>query len=152
MPPYLNKVVLKLEIWLRARMLPFQIGNRSLARVLRVAESDPIERLRGTDPDLISKYAIRLTRNPILMRNNQCLRTGVLGYTMLRRAGHEPQLWFGLEDKSLEQEALEAHCWVVLDGKSVIDDQHENMTVIHIHPQGAAEIPPHNSPAQQPQE
>ncbi|MEM1039602.1 MAG: lasso peptide biosynthesis B2 protein [Pseudomonadota bacterium] len=133
-PSRANKFALKVEIWLRARLLPFQIRNHALGDVLALADAKPTSRLQGTDWDLICKYAWRLTRKPLLMRNRQCLRTGVLGYAMLRRAGYEPQLWFGIDDASLHEPALEAHCWVVLNGDCVIDQKNENMTVIHIHP------------------
>jgi len=143
MSSYLRKLSLKLEIWVRARILPFQIRNRPLGTILQLADSKPKARLAGTDYELICKYATRLTRNPVLMRNRKCLRTGVLGYAMLRRAGHSPQLWFGIDNASLDQPAIEAHCWVVMDGKSVIDQQNENMTVIHIHPQTVLEDATH---------
>ncbi|MEM9678360.1 MAG: lasso peptide biosynthesis B2 protein [Pseudomonadota bacterium] len=131
-----KKLALKAEIWLRARFLPLQIRNHALGEVLALADAKPASRLQGTDWELICKYAWRLTRNPLLMRNRQCLRTGVLGYAMLRRAGYEPQLWFGIDNASLNEPAIEAHCWVVLDGDSVIDQKNENMTVIHVHPAG----------------
>lgn len=80
----------------------------------------------------IAHWVLRATRKPWLMRDRRCLRQGLLGTRFMRMAGHDAELHFGVDQKSLSEPAVSAHCWVVVDGVSVLNDIHEGMVPIYV--------------------
>jgi len=121
-------------MWIAARCLPVAIFFRSFSEMLQYAEAKVCNRYIGISADQIASAAINATRRPWIMRERRCLRQGLIGYRYLRKAGYQPQLHFGIDSRSVDQEHISAHCWVVLDGKSVINDALQGMSTILIHP------------------
>ena len=116
-----------------ARLLPFAVAFRDLSQILRLGDVKRFSLYEGTAPETIACAIHRATRKPWLMRNRRCLRQGLIGYRFLRKAGHEPELHFGVDVGSVERDKIDAHCWVVLDSKPVVNDILEGMVTIHVH-------------------
>ena len=116
-----------------ARLLPLAVAFRDLSQILRLGDVERSSLYEGTAPETIAHVTHRATRKPWLMRNRRCLRQGLIGYRFLRKAGYEPELHFGIDVGSVERDKIDAHCWVVLDGKSVVNDVLESMVTIHVH-------------------
>ena len=51
----------------------------------------------------------------------------------LKNAGYQPELQIGIDPASTANKKTDAHCWVVLDGKPVINDIMDNMITLHVH-------------------
>lgn len=124
----------RVELWLTARLLPLLVAGRDLEGALRLADGGGPPRYAGLPAEAISDAVLKVTRRPWLMRDRRCFRQGILGYRFLKMAGYSPQLHFGIDEKSLNETAIDAHCWVVLDGKPVINDIMDGMFPIHVHP------------------
>lgn len=124
---------LHLELWLAARSLPLLAHARSLEQTLRLGEAEPYPPYRGLTPDYLEGKIRRMVRGPFFMRNRRCLRIGLLGYRFLRKAGHAPELHFGLDPASVVTSKIEAHCWVCLDGVPVIGEPLPGMMTIFVH-------------------
>jgi len=132
-PPRLARLLLKTEIWVTARLLPFAVAFGNLSQILRLGDVKSSGLYEGAAPETIAHATQQATRKPWLMRNRRCLRQGLIGYRFLRKAGHEPELHFGIDVGSVERDRINAHCWVVLDGKPVVNDILEGMFTIHVH-------------------
>ncbi|MDA4846201.1 lasso peptide biosynthesis B2 protein [Hoeflea poritis] len=124
----------RIELWLTARLLPLLIAGRDLEGALRLADGTESRRYDGLAADAIAHAVLRVTRRPWLMRDRRCFRQGILGYRFLKMAGYSPQLHFAIDEKSLNEPVIDAHCWVVLDGKPVLNDIMDGMFPIHVHP------------------
>lgn len=124
----------RVELWLTARLLPLLVAGRDLEGALRLADGGGSTRYKGLPAELISSAALKVTRRPWLMRDRRCFRQGLLGYRFLKMAGYSPQLHFAIDRKSLAAQTIDAHCWVVLDGKPVVNDILDGMVPIHVHP------------------
>ncbi|OQX30647.1 MAG: hypothetical protein B0D96_11365 [Candidatus Sedimenticola endophacoides] len=133
MPSLQQRLRFNLSLWLAARILPFRVGQRPLDRVLALAEPVRTGRFHGLPPGYISEHVLRTTRHPWLMRKRRCLRQGLLGYRFLAEAGFCPELHFGVDFRSLRTGDEKAHCWVSLDGVSVVNDRMENMSTVLVH-------------------
>jgi hypothetical protein len=118
-------------IWWHARLLPAFVGRRDLQSVLSYAAVHPDPEFAGLPAEAIAAWVVAATRRPWLMRNRRCLRQGLLGMRFMRLAGHDPELHFGIDPKSLSRPAIAAHCWVVLGGKPVLNDLLEGMEPVH---------------------
>jgi hypothetical protein len=132
-PSNLTIIALKVEIWIAARLLPFTIGSTDFSQMLQNVDAPVSERYKFIAPEIIALVTKAATRHPWLMRNRRCLREGLIGYRFMRKAGYQPELHFGIEDKSLKHDRINAHCWVVLNGKPIVNDTLPDMTTIHIH-------------------
>jgi len=71
--------------------------------------------------DYIERSVRWAVRSPLLMRNRRCLRSGLLGYEALRRAGYVPELHFSVDQAGATADGIKAHCWVSIDGRPVIN-------------------------------
>lgn len=138
-PPRLALLLLKTEIWVTARLLPFAVAFRDFSQILRLCDVKTSDLYEGAAPETIAHATRRATRKPWLMRNRRCLRQGLIGYRFLRKAGYEPELHFGIDVGSVESKRIDAHCWVVLDGKPVVNDIIEGMVTIHVHDSTSAD-------------
>jgi hypothetical protein len=127
-------LLLRAEIWLSASLLPFVLPFRNFSQMLEDADVDVSHRYAGLSTSLIANTLIKTTRHPWLMRDRRCLRQGLIGYRYLRKAGYQPELHFGVEANSLDEEVINAHCWVVVEGKPVISEKLPDMETVHIHP------------------
>mgnify|MGYP002403600565 CR=1 FL=1 len=113
--------------------MPFRIGNRPMAEVLAIADGPVLPGLSGLNPASIARHVRRTTRRPWLMAKRPCLREGVLAYRFLRAAGFEPELHFGVDRDSIDEPAIRAHCWVVLDGEIVLNPPAATMMTVLRH-------------------
>mgnify|MGYP003678515736 CR=1 FL=1 len=67
------------------------------------------------------------------MRSRRCLRQGVLGFRYLRLAGHDPKLHFAVAPASINTPQPRAHCWISLDGETVLNPPSEPMIDLFIY-------------------
>ncbi|MDF2995770.1 MAG: lasso peptide biosynthesis protein [Xanthobacteraceae bacterium] len=128
-----KRVRFRAELWLAARLLPFQIAGKSFEDVLAVVPSQPNRIYLGLPADYISGAVRKATRNPILMRDRKCLRQGLLAFGYMAQAGLRPELRFGIKPDSMNAAALAAHCWVCIDNVPVLSDKDPDMVTIHVH-------------------
>lgn len=119
-------------IWWHARLLPGIVRGRDLQAILRYADVRAEPAYAGVPADEIARWVLAATRRPWLMRDRRCLRQGLLGMRFMRLAGHDPELHFGIAPRSLAGPTVEAHCWVVLGGRPVLNDIHEGMERLHV--------------------
>jgi hypothetical protein len=113
--------------------LPARIVGRDFSTILADASSAAPDSWPHFSVPYIARAVRRVARWPILMRNNRCLRTGLVGFAALRRCGYEPRLHFSVDPKSMGQPSLSAHCWVTLDGVEVINARIPGQVQIHVH-------------------
>jgi hypothetical protein len=128
-----KRVRFRAELWLAARLLPFQIAGKSFEDVLAVVPSQPNRIYLGLPADYIRGAVRKATRNPILMRDRKCLRQGLLAFGYMAQAGLRPELRFGIKPDSMNAAALAAHCWVCIDNVPVLSDKDPDMVTIHVH-------------------
>lgn len=129
----LARLLFRLQLWISARTLPVRIAGRGFSRILADASSVPPNSWPHFPVSHVARAVRRAARWPILMRNNRCLRTGLVGFAALRRCGYEPRLHFSVDPKSMGQPSLAAHCWVTLDGVEVINARIPGQVQIHVH-------------------
>ena len=130
-----------LEVWVAARTLPFDIYRRSLAEILQWLQHSRASSYPGLSIEYVVACVRRSVRRPFVMRDRRCLREGLLAYRFLRAAGYAPNLHFGIDRSTLSGASLTAHCWVVCDGKIVLNSPGADMVQILIWPDAAAELP-----------
>lgn len=129
----LSRLAFRLRLWISARTLPARIAGREFSEILAAASSVPPNSWPHFPVPYIARRVGRAARWPILMRNNRCLRTGLVGFAALRRCGYDPRLHFSVDPKSIGQASLSAHCWVTLDGVEVINVSIPGQVQIHVH-------------------
>jgi len=120
---------LSLSLW--ARLLPLLVRGRRLAELLRRAEPSPGTPYQGLAAWRIVRCVKRACRRPWLMRDQPCLREGLLAYRFLRRAGYRPVLHFGVDRGSIATTTMIAHCWVTLDGEMMLNPPPPRYIEIH---------------------
>lgn len=130
---FLTTLRFRLDLWLRARSLPWRLAGKSFEQILAMAS--PSERVdyAGLPLDYISKRVRRTVRRPLMMRDRRCLREGLLGFEFLRRSGYSPELHFAVDPASVGKDRISAHCWVCVDGKPVVGDRQGNQVTIFVH-------------------
>lgn len=117
-------------LWLWARMVPVLAWRSDLITLLaRVTPSDRTP-LAGLPAAAILRHAKRSVRRPWLMVDRPCLREGLLADRFLRLAGYAPELHFGLDRASVRRDQLSAHCWIELDGRTVLNPPGDGMVEI----------------------
>lgn len=120
-PALLARLVLRCEMWVHARLLPFQLKRLSLEETLEFAEPcTGMLRYENLSPAYIARKVRGTTRRPWLMRDRPCLRQGLLTYRYLVHNGLKPTLHFGVDPDVLTATKVSAHCWVTLDGTTLI--------------------------------
>ncbi len=135
----IKRALFRLHIWVSAKIMPLQVRGLPFDKVLKLAPLQSSKLYEGLPASYIARRAQRVARRPWFMRNQQCLRQGLLGSRFLRYAGYDPELIFGVDPASVRNDRLSAHCWVCLDGKPVISDIMPGMVVIYRHRAGARE-------------
>lgn len=133
------RLLFRARLWLRARLLPLRIRGRSLQQLLELAE--PPGRgapCAGLSAAYVVRAVRRATRHPWVMRDRRCLREGLLAYRLLAEAGLRPRLHFGVEPEAVNSARVVAHCWVTLDGRTVIGQSKTPYVEILVHPAGGA--------------
>ena len=120
-------------LWLAARIMPVRVRGRDLKPLLADYEPGDDRSFRGLEAAHVIEAVRRSTRHPWTMRDRRCLRQGLLAYRYLTRAGFRPALHFGVDRKSLADPRVRAHCWIVLDGKVVLNPPSENMVTVLVY-------------------
>lgn len=133
-----SRLRFRAELWLRARLLPLMAAGRNLEDTLALAEPGGPPAYRGLPADYVVRRVRKSVRNPILMRDRRCLRGGLLAFRFLREAGYDPRLHFGVDAGTIASDRLGAHCWVSLDGRTVLGEPETPMIEIHVHPRETA--------------
>lgn len=134
--PLGTRLLFNLELWLRARLMPFQLSRDSLEKALKLATPVGPASYPGLPVSYIVDKVVRVARRPWLMRDRRCLRQGLLGFRFLREAGHDPRLNFGVDPGSIASNRLAAHCWVDVNGKTVLGMQEAPLLTVYIYPDG----------------
>jgi len=129
----LDRLAFRLRLWIAARTLPARIAGREFSQILSDVSAVPPHSWPRFPVSYIARSVRRAARWPILMRNNRCLRSGLVGFAALRRCGYEPRLHFSVDPKSIGRPSLSAHCWVTLDGVEVINARIPGQVQIHVH-------------------
>jgi hypothetical protein len=70
------------------------------------------------------------------MRDRPCLREGLLAYRFLAEAGYRPRLHFGVDPGIMASASTVAHCWVTLDGATVIGGSRTPFVEVLVYPEG----------------
>ncbi|MCL4766616.1 MAG: lasso peptide biosynthesis B2 protein [Hyphomicrobiaceae bacterium] len=129
-----RKLRFRLALWCWARLVPALAWKRNLNSLLALA-ADPgsASPYRGLAPDYTARRVKRAVRRPWLMRDRPCLREGVLAMRFLRLAGYRPELHFAVDRTSVVREVLSAHCWVVLDGRPLLNAPTASMVEVLVY-------------------
>jgi hypothetical protein len=123
----------RLALWIWARWLPvLAYYRRDLKSLINSVVPASDTRYRGLEAAYISKRVRRVVRKPWLMRDRPCLRSGLLAYRFLALAGHKPELHFGVDQASVSASRLSAHCWVVLDGRVILNEPARGMIEVFV--------------------
>lgn len=135
-PSLTTRLLFNLDLWIRARLLPWQASRNSLDVVLKLATPAGSASYSGLPVSYVVRKVARTVRHPWLMRDRRCLREGVLGFRFLREAGYEPHLCFGVEPGSIAADRLSAHCWIDVAGETVLGAPHTPLLTVFVYPGG----------------
>jgi hypothetical protein len=117
----MRKALLRIELWLEARRLPFVAATEDLSVCHAYADVGPVPRWQGVDVETIARWVRRSCKHPVLMRKRRCFRLGLLGFRFLRMAGHDPVLRYALDNDGLSPDGpARTHCWVCIDDTEVV--------------------------------
>ena len=128
-----KRLQFRFSLWLSARLLPLRLRGRDFSRILALAPASSAPRYGRYPVAYVARSVRKAARNPILMRDRRCLRTGLVGFDYLRRCGHKPELHFAVDEVSLDADRLSAHCWVTIDGEPVINQRMDGQVTIYVH-------------------
>lgn len=129
-----TRTLFRARLWLAARLLPFRIANKSLPQILALYGSSDSEALPPFPADYVERSVRWAVRRPLLMRNRRCFRSGLLAYEVLRRAGYEPKLHFSVSSDAAVTERVEAHCWVSIADRPVVNQPKAGHILLFTHP------------------
>lgn len=116
------------NLWIAARLMPLFTKRRQLAEILRRATPDPAVRAYAeTPPSEVIAAVKAVVARPWRMRGRRCLREGLLAFHYLALSGHRPVLHFAIVTKTALTTRPRAHCWVSLEGQTVMNAPQEPM-------------------------
>jgi hypothetical protein len=116
------------SLWIAARLMPLWAKRGALDDILRRATPAAGESAyRELPPGEIVGAVKAVVRRPWRMRGRRCLREGLLAFRYLTLAGYRPVLHFGLVAGTITTPRPRAHCWIVLDGKTILNPAQEPM-------------------------
>ena len=134
----LTRVRFRIALWCQARSMPLRVTpGRPLAWVLSFAGRAPSATYAGLPTEYILKHVARVTRRPYLMRERRCLRQGLLAFRFMKAAGHDVELHFGID--RTRRQAIRAHCWIVHNGRVVLNPPDADTQPIFVH-RGVASV------------
>lgn len=134
----LTRTRFRIALWCQARSMPFRVtSHRPLAWVLSFADRVPSGTYAGLSAEYILKHVARVTRRPYFMRERRCLRQGLLAFRFMKAAGKDVELHFGIDRVHLQN--IRAHCWIVHNGRVVLNPPDANTQTIFVH-KGAAPL------------
>ncbi len=121
----------EISLWIGARLITFFAVRRPLGDLLRGATpATTASNCAGRTPDEIVAAVKRVASRPWLMRKRRCLREGLLAFHYLSLAGHSPVLHFGVVAAFMRASVPRAHCWVSVEGKTVLNPPAEPMVQV----------------------
>jgi hypothetical protein len=130
----LTRARFRIALWCEAKSMPFRVrSNRPLSWVLRFASGSGRARYQGLQAEYVLKHILGATRRPYLMRDRRCLRQGLLAYRFLRAAGHDVELHFGVDQTRLQRVDMRAHCWIVQNGRAILNEPPEHIVPVLVH-------------------
>jgi hypothetical protein len=96
--------------------------QRSAARANRVTQLYAVE--------AVGRLVDRIVRigKPVIQPG--CLTRGITSYYLLRRAGLDAALCFGI--RPMKRSSPTGHCWILLDGEPVFEDRDPRSTYTEI--------------------
>jgi len=128
LPSFLRRLQFRAHVWLAARLLPVRAKRGRLDDLLRYAgANEAIGTYRGLSVDEIIDAVRETTSRPWRMRGRRCLREGLLAHRFLALAGFRPVLHFGISPATVATDHPRAHCWLELDGETILNPATEPM-------------------------
>ncbi|MBU2193131.1 MAG: lasso peptide biosynthesis B2 protein [Alphaproteobacteria bacterium] len=110
------------HLWIVARYLPVLAKRSPLKRLLDFATpARTVPAYEALSAEVILQAVTEVTARPLRMRGRRCLREGLLAFRFLSLAGYRPVLHFGLLPDTARSDHPRAHCWVDLDGRTVLN-------------------------------
>lgn len=126
------------DLWVHARLLCFRVPKRShFSTVISLLGRVQITPPAHMNPDQIAAIVLNVTRRPWMMRDRRCLRQGILAYWCFKAGGYEPRIHFAIDLGSLQTEKTKAHCWITIEGRSVMNDSLPDMQTFFTFPASA---------------
>ena len=136
----------RLDLFVRRSVLPLLVKRARLDQILKRIEPKGGQPYRLLNTSYILRRVKKASRRPYLMRDQPCLRQGLLAYHYLRKAGRDPELVFAVDPPTLHGADPKAHCWIELDGEDTFNPPESKMTVVLRH--SASSRPASSRPAQ----
>jgi hypothetical protein len=133
MTPGLLGLRFRTALWVAARTMPLRVRGMGLKVLLELYEPGRSRPFVGVEPGEMLKAVRRVTHHPWGMRDRRCLRQGLLAYRYLSMAGFAPALHFGVDRNSISDPKISAHCWIVLDGKVVLNPPSDAMVTVFVY-------------------
>jgi hypothetical protein len=133
MTPGLLDLRSRTALWVAARTMPLRVRGMGLKVLLELYEPGRSRPFVGVEPGEMLKAVRRVTHHPWGMRDRRCLRQGLLAYRYLSMAGFAPALHFGVDRNSISDPKISAHCWIVLDGKVVLNPPSDAMVTVFVY-------------------
>jgi hypothetical protein len=133
MTPGLLGLRFRTALWVAARTMPLRVRGIGLKVLLELYEPGRSRPFVGVEPGEMLKAVRRVTHHPWGMRDRRCLRQGLLAYRYLSMAGFAPALHFGVDRNSISDPKISAHCWIVLDGKVVLNPPSDAMVTVFVY-------------------
>jgi hypothetical protein len=133
MTPGLLDLRFRTALWVAARTMPLRVRGMGLKVLLELYEPGRSRPFVGVEPGEMLKAVRRVTHHPWGMRDRRCLRQGLLAYRYLSMAGFAPALHFGVDRNSISDPKISAHCWIVLDGKVVLNPPSDAMVTVFVY-------------------
>lgn len=122
MPTTVGALPFRLHLWIAARLLPVAAKRGSLEFLLKGATPHKVAPAYASlSADEILDAIKATTAHPWRMRGRRCLREGLLAFRFLSLAGYRPVLHFGIAPETVSTDRPHAHCWVDLDGATVLN-------------------------------
>jgi len=135
----LTRLRFRTTLWCQARSMPFRVTpDRPLAWVLSFADRTPRARYAGLSPEYILKQVVQVTRRPYFMRERRCLRQGLLAFQFMKAGGYDVELHFGIV--GTHRQNMLAHCWLVHDGRVVLNPPDADTQTILVHSATASAV------------
>jgi len=132
-----GRLLLRCHIGCLALVLPDASKLLPLKNLLAwMTPRDALGWYRGMAEQEIVEMVQRRLAHPLRMRGRRCLREGLLCFHFLRLAGVPAELHFGVFVRSRGREL--AHCWVVVQGRSVTLPPQDDYMLILRHGVSAA--------------
>lgn len=131
-PELLLRTCFRTELLLRRLLVPLRVRRLSLAGLLKDIEPKNTF-YSGLESSYVLQRVRKALRRPLLMKDQPCLREGLLAYHFLRRAQHDPVLVFAVDASCINSTRAIGHCWIQLDGKAVFNQPDRDMVVVLRH-------------------